>query len=252
MKTIAVYNNKGGIGKTVTSVNLAYELTVRGYRVLLIDTDPQGNASSFYRRYDLTKASVTELLMGARPTRCKWRTRFKNLDIVPANSNLRTVDPGKLVAGVGTLRLALWVYENDYDYCIIDCPPGVGFLIEVVMDAVEDVIIPLNPDVFSTDGLGTTLDVIREFGDPRVHAGCLFTAFYKNRETVALVQSVMSTMDVMVYNNLIRRCGAVSHSLKVRKPLAKCASRSTAAEDYRDFTGEYLEREDKTWHCSRV
>lgn len=144
MKTIAVYNNKGGIGKTVTSVNLAYELTVRGYRVLLIDTDPQGNASSFYRRYDLTKASVTELLMGARPTRCKWRTRFKNLDIVSANSNLRTVDPGKLVAGVGTLRLALWVYENDYDYCIIDCPPGVGFLIEVVMDAVEDVIIPLN------------------------------------------------------------------------------------------------------------
>ena len=252
MKTIAVYNNKGGIGKTVTSVNLAYELTVRGYRVLLIDTDPQGNASSFYRRYDLTKASVTELLMGARPTRCKWRTRFKNLDIVPANSNLRTVDPGKLVAGVGTLRLALWVYENDYDYCIIDCPPGVGFLIEVVMDAVEDVIIPLNPDVFSTDGLGTTLDVIREFGDPRVHAGCLFTAFYKNRETVALVQNVMSTMDVMVYNNLIRRCGAVSHSLKERKPLAKCASRSTAAEDYRDFTGEYLEREDKTWHCSRV
>ncbi len=252
MKTIAVYNNKGGIGKTVTSVNLAYELTVRGYRVLLIDTDPQGNASSFYRRYDLTKASVTELLVGARPTRCKWRTRFKNLDIVPANSNLRTVDPGKLVAGVGTLRLALWVYENDYDYCIIDCPPGVGFLIEVVMDAVEDVIIPLNPDVFSTDGLGTTLDVIREFGDPRVHAGCLFTAFYKNRETVALVQNVMSTMDVMVYNNLIRRCGAVSHSLKVRKPLAKCASKSTAAEDYRDFTDEYLEREDKTWHCSRV
>ena len=252
MKTIAVYNNKGGIGKTVTSVNLAYELTVRGYRVLLIDTDPQGNASSFYRRYDLTKASVTELLVGARPTRCKWRTRFKNLDIVPANSNLRTVDPGKLVAGVGTLRLALWVYENDYDYCIIDCPPGVGFLIEVVMDAVEDVIIPLNPDVFSTDGLGTTLDVIREFGDPRVHAGCLFTAFYKNRDTVALVQNVMSTMDVMVYNNLIRRCGAVSHSLKVRKPLAKCASKSTAAEDYRDFTDEYLEREDKTWHCSRV
>lgn len=252
MKTIAVYNNKGGIGKTVTSVNLAYELTVRGYRVLLIDTDPQGNASSFYRRYDLTKASVTELLVGARPTRCKWRTRFKNLDIVPANSNLRTVDPGKLVAGVGTLRLALWVYENDYDYCIIDCPPGVGFLIEVVMDAVEDVIIPLNPDVFSTDGLGTTLDVIREFGDPRVHAGCLFTAFYKNRETVALVQNVMSTMDVMVYNNLIRRCGAVSHSLKVRKPLAKCASKSTAAEDYRDFTDDYLEREDKTWHCSRV
>ena len=146
----------------------------------------------------------------------------------------------------------MWVYEKDYDYCIIDCAPGTGFLIEVVMDAVEDVIIPLNPDVFSTDGLGTTLDVIREFCGKRVHAGCLFTAFYKNRETVELVQNVMNTMDVMVYGNLIRRCGAVSHSLKVRKPLAKCASKSTAAMDYRDFTDEYLEREDKSWHCSRA
>lgn len=162
------------------------------------------------------------------------------------------MDPSKLVGGTETLRRALWVYEKDYDYCIIDCAPGIGFLIEVVMDAVEDVLIPLNPDVFSTDGLGTTLDVIREFGDKRVHAGCLFTAFYKNRETVELVQNVMNTMDVMVYGNLIRRCGAVSHSLKVRKPLAKCASKSTAAMDYRDFTDEYLEREDKSWHCSRT
>ena len=120
------------------------------------------------------------------------------------------------------------------------------------MDAVEDVIIPLNPDVFSTDGLGTTLDVIREFCDKRVHAGCLFTAFYKNRETVQLVQNVMNTMDEMVYGNLLRRCGAVSHSLKVRKPLAKCASKSTAAMDYRDFTDEYLESEDKSWHCTRT
>ena len=80
------------------------------------------------------------------------------------------MDPSKLVGGTETLRRALWVYEKDYDYCIIDCAPGTGFLIEVVMDAVEDVIIPLNPDVFSTDGLGTTLDVIREFCGKRVHA----------------------------------------------------------------------------------
>ncbi len=252
MKTIAIYNNKGGIGKTTTAVNMAYELTTRGYKVLLIDTDPQGNASSFYGRYDLTKASVTDLLLGLRPTRCRWRTKYKHLDIVPANRNLRTVKPEKLIGGVETLRRALWVYENHYDYCIIDCAPGAGFMIEVVMNAVEDVIIPLNPDVFSAEGLGTTLDVINEFGDKRIHAGCLFTEFCKNKETVELVRNVMSTMDVMVYGNLIRRCGAVSHSLKVRKPLAKCASKSTAAMDYRDFTDEYLEREDKSWHCLRA
>lgn len=63
------------------------------------------------------------------------------------------------------------MYEKDYDYCVIDCAPGIGFLIEVVMDAVEDVIIPLNPDVFSTDGLGTTLDVIHEFCDKQAPCG---------------------------------------------------------------------------------
>ena len=87
-------------------------------------------------------------------------------------------------------------------------------------------------------------------GDKQIHAGCLFTEFYKNRETVELVRNVMSTMDVMVYGNLIRRCGSVPHSIKVRKPLAKCASKSTAAEDYRDFTEEHLAKEDKSWHCS--
>ena len=73
------------------------------------------------------------------------------------------------------------------------------------MDAVEDVIIPLNPDVFSMDGLGTTMDVIREFCDKRVHAGCLFTAFYKNRETVELVQNVMNTMGVRQPDPEVRR-----------------------------------------------
>ena len=246
MKTLAIYNNKGGIGKTTTAVNLAYELSIRGFRVLLADMDPQGNASSFYRRYDLTKASISDLLRGTQsPCRCRKRTQYKNLDIVPANSGLRYVSPENLLHGVSTLKEQLAIYAAEYDYCIIDCPPGVGILAEVIMEAAEDVIIPLNPDVFSVDGLGTTLDIIEEFGGDKIRSGCLFTAFYKNRETVGLVLDVIKKSDVPVYENLIRRCGAVGHSLKVRKPLARCASKSTAAVDYSDFTDEYLRKEDK-------
>lgn len=246
MKTIAIYNNKGGIGKTTTAVNLAYELSLRGFRVLLVDMDPQGNASSFYRKYDLTKASISDLLQGTQsPCRCRKRTQYKNLDIVPANSGLRYVSPENLFYGVRTLKQQLTFYGCEYDYCVIDCPPGTGILAEVIMEAAEDVIIPLNPDVFSVDGLGTTLDIIQEFGGDKSRPGCLFTAFYKNRETVGLVMDVIKKSDVPVYENLIRRCGAVGHSLKVRKPLSRCASKSTAAIDYSDFTDEYLLKEEK-------
>lgn len=252
MKTIAVYNNKGGVGKTVTTVNMAYELSQRGYRVLVIDMDLQGNVSLFFKRYDLNKTSVVDLLKGTTPSRCRRRTSYKGIDIVASNIDLRTVSAESLVAGRDTLNKALKAYESLYDYCIIDCPPGADFIIEVIMATVEDVIIPLKSDRFSINGLETVLDIIYAFADPRVHTGCLFTQFYRNRETVGLVQNVIRTTDVMVYDNLIRRCAAVDHSLRVQRPLAKCASRSTATQDYRDFTEEYLEKEDKTWHCLRA
>ena len=85
MKTIAIYNNKGGCGKTVTAVNMAYNLTAMGWRTLVIDMDPQGNASSFFRRYDLFRPSVMELLTGRlAPSRCIYRTVYPMLDIIQA------------------------------------------------------------------------------------------------------------------------------------------------------------------------
>lgn len=244
MKTIAIYNHKGGIGKSVTAINFSYNLTEQGFRVLVIDMDPQGNASSFFRRHDLNKASVREMLTGERkPSRCVYRTSFKGLDIVPANIRLREVLPTELSDGIATLKNACAVIGGNYDYCVIDCPPSVDFLIEIIMEAAEDVIIPMRPDRFSADGLGTVHDIIREFGHGSVSAGCLFTQFTRNRDSVKIVSDVLNTQEIQVYENAIRRSSAVDHSILVRRPLARCASKSTAAQDYRDFTEEYLRKE---------
>ena len=248
MKVIAIYNNKGGCAKTVTAVNFAYNLSSLGYRVLVIDMDAQGNASSFFRRYDLNKPSVRDFLTGRKQlSRCIKRTIYDKLDILPSNILLREVKAEELIKGVHTLGAIRERTEqklSGYDYCIIDCPPSADFLIEVVMDAVDNVVIPIKPERFSADGLATVQEVIRDFGHGQVKAGCLFTQFYRNKDILKVVRRVLDTENVMAYENVIRRCSAVDHSVLVRRPLLKCASRSSAALDYIDFTREYLKKEE--------
>lgn len=243
MKTIAVYNNKGGIAKTTTAVNFAYDLTCLGYQVLVVDMDPQGNASSFFRRYDLSKPSAKELLTApGAPARCIKRTKYNGLDIIPSNINLRYLRPEELAGGVDALRRRGEIYGGRYDYCIIDCPPSVDFLVEVIMAAADDVVIPIKPDCFSLDGLSTVQDVIQEFGGGRLSARCLVTQFYRNKNSVGII-SRLADEQAAIYDNVIRRDSAVDRSLTAHKPLAKCASKAKAALDYMDFTKEYLGRE---------
>lgn len=241
MRIIILHNHKGGCSKTVTAVNLAYNLSELEYRVLVVDMDPQGNASSFFRRYNINKASVRDMLVGDKsPLRCCFRTNYKGIDILPANFRLREVTPKGLSAGRETLKMGLWAISDRYDYCIVDCPPSIDFLTEVVMAAAEDIIIPLKPDRFSSDGLGLVIDLIHDFCSEDVVAKGLFTQFYRNKDTLASINSMMETSGMPMYDNVIRRCSAVDHSVLVRRPLARCASKSTAAQDYQDFTEEYL------------
>lgn len=247
MKIIAVYNNKGGCAKTVTAANLAYNLSSLGYRVLVVDMDPQGNASSFFRRYDLNKPSIKDFLSGKSTLhRCIRKTLYKGLDIMPSNLHLRELKACDLI--VNTMSLKMIKIENQslvYDYCIVDCPPSVDFLIEVIMEAADDVIIPLKPERFSADGLGTVQEIIRDFGGGGLTAACLFTQYYKSKDTIKAIEYIIKMQQIAVYSNVIRRTSAVDHSVLMCRPLLKCASKSTAALDYMDFTKEYLEREEK-------
>lgn len=159
MRTVAIFNNKGGVGKTTTAVNLAYNLTELGKRVLIVDMDPQGNASAFYKRYDLTKKSVKEVLEGeTRLTAVIRRTNYIDLDIIPANMTLQLLREEKLVQGERTLFKKLWDVRNRYSYCVIDCPPAISVLSNLAMIAADRVIVPVKATEYAKNGLSTVMD----------------------------------------------------------------------------------------------
>lgn len=244
MKTVAIYSHKGGVGKTMTAVNLSYNLTVYNKRVLLVDMDQQGNASSLYRCYDLSKKSVYDILTGkCIPSATKRRTRYKNLDIIPANIELGELRYGELPKGCRTLAEALFALAGRYDYCIIDCPPSAGMCVKMALMAADEVIIPIKASMFAKEGLSTVLDTIADAGEINV-AGCLFTMFSRNATTLNIISDVINTYDCPAFENVIRRSSSVEYSEFRKKPLLKCASRSTAALDYMDFTEEFLKKGD--------
>lgn len=114
MKTIAFYNNKGGVGKTTLAANVGYNLSAMNYRVLMMDCDPQGNLSSFFDRYDLTKKSLAQALDGQE--RCVYRTAYKRLDILPGNIYSESLTPQP-----ENMESVLQQYKEKYDWCIVDC-----------------------------------------------------------------------------------------------------------------------------------
>ena len=135
MKTIAFYNNKGGVGKTTLAANVGYNLSAMGYRVLMVDCDPQGNLSSFFGRYDLTRKGLMQALEGQQ--RCIYRTNYHGLDILPGNIYSESLTPQP-----ETMETVLQQYSKKYDWCILDCAPAFSRLTESAVQASDEVIIP--------------------------------------------------------------------------------------------------------------
>ena len=148
MKIIACYSNKGGVGKTATSVNLAYELAQSGYRTLLCDLDPQG-ASGFYFRVKPSKKLKNDTFFKDvnRFTHAIRGSDFDNLDILPANMTFRDFDIflSRMKNSRSRLKKALKSVNNDYDVILLDCPPNISSLSESVFKAADHIVVPVIP-----------------------------------------------------------------------------------------------------------
>ena len=239
MRTVAIFNNKGGVGKTTTAVNLAYNLTELGKRVLLVDMDPQGNASAFYKRYDLTKKSIKEVLEGkTRLTAAIRRTNYIDLDIIPANMTLQLLQEEKLDQGERTLFKKLWDARNRYAYCVIACPPAISVLSNVALIAADRVIVPVKATEYAKNGLSTVMDYAYDY---EVEALCLWTMYARGKMEQEVMREIMAEYDCRIYENVIRRSAAVEKSERRRRPLLKCASKAPATMDYMEFTKEFVE-----------
>lgn len=241
MHITAVENYKGGVGKTTTAVNLAYELAHAGFRVLLVDMDPQQNAAYLMRAKPRRVNLEQALSMHADVRKAIQRYPFShNLYLLAGADGMDNLDLNHI-----DLRFTLQECGDDYDYCIIDCNPGMTMLTVNALVAADDVLIPVEPDVFGAVGLEKIMDYInqaKEYNENIRVLGCVATKFNGRASQLRMIRQIMEDDRIPVFDTCITYAEAVNTALERRKPVSRHRSRSTVSADYESLAREYVGR----------
>lgn len=249
MKTIAIMNVKGGVGKTMTACNMAHILSeTYRQRVLLIDADPQGNATAFFNA-DATDGGLTELLRGAATCydELVQETEYERLNILPGDSSLFLVDLEPEANGQSTRKamvdLCAALREDDaYDIVLVDCPPSFTVSAISALAAADSVIVPVKLDAFSVDGMEFLLDqlaaVYRANGEIKLE-GVLVTLWH-NCECNVQAEANLRSRGIKVFGTHIRRSDKADESTWYHSPICAYSRYSSTARDYRDFVAEFV------------
>jgi chromosome partitioning protein len=248
-RIICITNQKGGVGKTTTTVNLASCLAAIEKKTLLVDLDPQGNSTS---GVGLDKnecdPNIYKVLMGeAEILEAIRPTELKKLFCIPANSHLT----GAEVELVGMeerefrLKKALESIEKDFDYILIDCPPSLGFLTLNALTAAHSVLIPVQSEYYALEGLSSlmeTVDRVREDLNPKLEIeGALLTMHdARTRLSNQVSEEVRKFFGEKVYNTVIPRNVQLSESPSFGKPIILYDIRSSGAQAYLNLTKEIV------------
>ena len=250
MKTISILNLKGGVAKTFTAANMAYELYRRGYKVLLLDNDKQGNLSKAYGRYDAESiAPITRLLSGewVHPKEILQHTDYKGIDIVTANMSLfgATWNLTKEESENQTeryKRLAqLDAVSNYYDYCIIDNPPDIGLNVINALAITDEVIVPVKLDNYALEGLDIVaeqIEDVRGFNPAIRLAGVLITS-YQNTDGESAGVEWLEEQGVYNILGIVRYSKKVAENSFLRKPIYEYSPCCGAAQGYKKFVTAY-------------
>lgn len=250
-RIIAFSNQKGGVGKTTSAVNVAASLAAAEYRVLLVDFDPQGNASSALgiEARDLKPSSYEMLIQESEPNDCVVKTELSYLDLIPANQELIGAEI-ELVSALGRehrLKDALAILKPNYDYILIDCPPALGLLTVNALVAADGVIVPLQCEYFALEGLSQlmkTVDLVRKFLNPAlVIDGILLTMFDRRNNLSHQVESdVRNHFQDLVLSTRIPRNVKLGEAPSHGKPIILYDISSPGALAYMEAAQELLAR----------
>lgn len=252
-RIIAIANQKGGVGKTTTTINLSACLAEKGKKVLAIDLDPQGNTTSGLGiEKENVENSVYELMLGECSIReITIKTEIENLYILPSNVNLA----GAEIELIGVnereyiLKNEVDYIKDNFDFIIIDCPPSLNMLTVNAMTTADTVLVPIQCEYYALEGLSQlihTINLVQErLNSNLVMEGVVFT-MYDARTNLSLqvVESVKNNLNTTVYKTIIPRSVRLAEAPSHGLPINKYDSRSTGAESYRMLAKEVIDRED--------
>ncbi|KFC18580.1 ParA family protein [Epilithonimonas lactis] len=251
-KIIGVANQKGGVGKTTTAVNLASALGVLEKRVLLIDADPQANASSGLGVEEINFSTYHLLEHSAEARKCILPTTSPNVDIIPSHIDLVAAEI-ELVDRENReymMREALKSIRADYDYIIIDCAPSLGLITINALTAADSVIIPIQCEYFALEGLGKLLNTIKnvqKIHNPDLDIEGLLLTMYDSRLRLSnqVVEEVNSHFPEMVFETIISRNVRLSEAPSFGESILSYDAESKGAIQYIQLAEEVLLRNEK-------
>jgi chromosome partitioning protein len=252
MRIIAIANQKGGVGKTTNAVNLGASLAVAGRSVLLVDIDPQGNATSGVGidRTRLTRCIYDLLLGEASEDEVLMITQVPGLDLIPATINLAgaEIELVNMENREKLLRVVLQALRHRYDYILIDCPPSLGLLTLNALTAADNVLIPLQCEYYALEGLGQllhTIKLVKERLNPSLELeGVLLTMFdARTNLAIQVVDEAKNYFGDKVFRAVIPRNVRLSEAPSYGKPVLFYDAKSRGSLLYQEAAQELIENE---------
>lgn len=247
-KIISVANQKGGVGKTTTTVNLSTILAKKGKKVLLIDTDPQGNATSGLGVSKDIELSVYDILIGDTEfDETLQETAIKNLKVCPSNISLAgaEVQLVSMMSREQRLKTKLDKIKDQYDYILIDCPPSLGLVTLNAFTASDSVLIPVQCEYFALEGLGqllNTVNLVKKHLNKNLEIEGALLTMYDARTNLSnqVVKEVKKYFEDKVYKTVIPRNVRLSEAPSYGMPITVYDPRSKGAKAYEKFAKELL------------
>ncbi len=250
-KIISIVNQKGGVGKTTTSVNLSAAIGISGKKVLLVDADPQGNTTSGYGiNKKEVRVSSYELLVGkGKAEEAIIKTEYKNVDIIPASIDLAAaeVDLIEIDRREAQLKMALSVVREKYDYIFIDCPPSLGLITINALNASDTVLVPIQCEYYALEGLSQLMATVRQVKrlyNPTLELEGIVLTMFDGRLNLTgqVVGEIKKYFSDKLYKSVIPRAVRLSEAPSYGMPIQYYDKRSKGAEAYNALGKEFLKR----------
>lgn len=251
-KTVSIINQKGGVGKTTTAVNLSAAIGALGKKVLICDIDPQGNTTSGYGiNKRAIKTAAYDVLINGEPTAdAIIHTKFKNVDIMPSDINLAgaEVEMIALEHRESRLKSALASVWAQYDYVFLDCPPSLGLITINALCASDSFLVPIQCEYYALEGLAqlmTTVRQIKHLYNPHIELEGVLLTMYDGRLnlTAQVVEEVKKFFPKKVYSTTIPRNVRLSEAPSFGEPVMYYDRNSKGAQSYAAFAEEFLKKQ---------